>query len=140
MKASKSKYSTWRKVSSGQFWKPETVGESRVAEISGFRAEETKFGISAVCDMADVDSGEVFSVWSSSADLRPINRMSVGTTVRLEYLGEERIAGRKQMKEGYLLQISPDSKMNNTDWFIEAGHSYDRSKSKKKTAKRRKAA
>lgn len=139
--SSKKNLSTgWRKVSSGQFWKPTEVGESRIGEIMGFRSEETKFGISAVCDLADTETGEMFSVWSSSADLRPMNRMPVGQRVRLEYQGEQRIPGRKQMKEGYLVQIPADARLDSKDWFLEAGHSYDRSKSKKKTAKRRKTA
>lgn len=139
MAKSKGSSAQWQTLSSGDFWKPANVGESRVGEITAFRAEKTKFGISAVCDFADVETGEMFSVWSSSADLRKLNRLAVGTKVRLEFQGEQKVPNRRAMKDGYLVQVEAGSKVQALDWFIDAGHSYDRSK-QKKTVKRKKSA
>lgn len=139
MAKSKTSSAQWQTLSSGDFWKPSKIAESRVGEITGFRAEKTKFGISAVCDFADVETGEMFSVWSSSADLRKLNRLAVGTKVRLEYQGEQKVPNRRAMKDGYLVQVEAGTRVEPVDWFIDAGHSYDKSK-QKKTAKRKKSA
>lgn len=124
--------SEWRRLNTGSFWKPGKRGECRIAEITDRRVVDTKYGVSPILDLVDIKTGELFSVWSGTADLRKLNCVPLGGVVRITYEGEQKIPGRKQMKEGYNVDVKADVKLV-PDWFNAAGYSYGQSKGRKKS-------
>lgn len=124
----------WQVIRHFQAWKPEKVGDSIQGVVVGRKVIETKFGSSPQVELADKKTGEVLALLTGKAGLRVLNRVAIDTLVRVTYLGEKRVPGRKIMMDDFEVAVPLDSKLG-ADFFLDGGGDYAR---KEKPAKRKK--
>lgn len=123
----------WQVVRNSQSWIPEEVGDTLEGVLIGRRIVQTKYGASPQVEIANIATGEVVSLFTGKAALRVVNRIPEQAQVRIRYLGEKKIPGRKTMMDDFEVQIPHGVKLEE-DFFLVSGGSYSR-KEQKRTQK-----
>jgi len=125
----------WQVIRHFQSWKPEKVGDFIQGVVVGRKVIETKFGSSPQIEIANEGTGEVVALLSGKAGLRVLNRVPLETLVRVEYLGEKKVPGRKVMMDDFEVAIPATAKLG-ADFYTEQGGDYARKEPLKKRGKR----
>lgn len=126
-----------KKVVSGMAWKPTEEGDTIAGQIVSRTVIDTKFG---QCPQLEVhgESGEVYTVLSNKADLRILNRVPVGTAIKLVYQGTAKVAGKKTPKDVFDVYIPLKCTLE-ADWTNGDFYNRDNRKPRgKKSAKAKK--
>ena len=103
----------WQKIVAGLIWKPETAGEQIQGLVANRQTIETKFGIAPQLEIRDGDTSAL--LLTSKAGLKLLNRVPLGTPVRVTYTGTKAVKGRKTMMDTFTIETPVGTELED-DW------------------------
>lgn len=125
------------KLSSGDFWQPEKVGQVFDGLIVGRRVGETKYGSKPFVEICNEHSGETISLITTNQKLRRINCLPIGAYVQLVYKGEiQALIGGRKKKVNDIEAFTYDNIVMSDDWT--KGEYYGKKNASQKIVKKRK--